>query len=89
MMKEGSVQPVVDFKEIAEINKNKVLRLPQSRIPIQNSCYQRKGRRSSGRPYRRWRDAVTGHSLVLRRERLMTTLKECFDVDPAIIPTYS
>jgi hypothetical protein len=55
--------------------KQHVHKMEQSRIPRQMMTYRPKGKRSLGRPLKRWRDTVTGHWGLIRVRRRMKKKK--------------
>jgi hypothetical protein len=56
---ELKINPVLEH--IDQQRKQHVQRMDRSRIPRQIMTYRPKGKRSLGRPLKRWRETVTGH----------------------------
>jgi hypothetical protein len=56
--------------------KQHVQRMDRSRVPRQMMTYRPKGKRSLGRPCKRWRENVTGHWGLIRVRKKKKSLKE-------------
>lgn len=62
IMKELQIEPITEYLQKYRQNwRSHVIRMPRSRIPRQILNYHPVGKRSLGRPFKRWQETVTGH----------------------------
>jgi hypothetical protein len=62
VMKETNTESNMNFIENYRAKwKRHSLRMPRWRLPFQMLRYEPKGKRSTGRPFKRWNENVTGH----------------------------
>ncbi|KAJ4446030.1 hypothetical protein ANN_12716 [Periplaneta americana] len=62
IMKEMQIEPITEYLQKYRQNwRSHVIRIPRPRIPRQILNYHPVGKRSLGRPFKRWQETVTGH----------------------------
>jgi hypothetical protein len=61
ILRELKIHSVLEHTYQYRNNWKHVQRMDRSRIPRQMMTYRQKGKRSFGRPRKRWRETVTGH----------------------------
>jgi hypothetical protein len=76
VIRELKINSVLEHTDQYRDNWKHVQRMDRSRVPRQMMTYRPKGKRSLGRPHKRWRETVTGHWGLIRVRKKKNNLEK-------------